>query len=110
MKERVAAMRILAAMLVVLFPICAYSQTSTVVTGETSVTVEGAQASGTGNATTTGKVIAGGSTNVFIGGKAAATVGDRTDCGGVVVSGSSSVFVNGKPLAASGSAVSDCTD
>lgn len=110
MKDLFAAMRIAAAMFVVLLPLSAHAQTSTVVTGETSVTVEGGQASGTGDATASGKVITGGSSNVFIGGKAAATVGDRTDCGGVVVSGSSSVFVNGKPLAATGSAVSDCTE
>ena len=110
MKDGFAAMRIVVAMLAVLLPVSAHAQTSTVVTGETSVTVEGGQASGTGDATASSKVIAGGSSNVFIGGKSAATVGDMTDCGGVVVSGSSSVFVNGKPLATSGSAVSDCTD
>jgi uncharacterized Zn-binding protein involved in type VI secretion len=110
LKDWFAAMRIAAAMFVVFLPIGGHAQTSTVVTGETSVTVEGGQASGAGDATTSGKVIAVGSTNVFIGGKAAATVGDKTDCGGVVVSGSSSVFVNGKPLVTSGSAISDCTD
>jgi uncharacterized Zn-binding protein involved in type VI secretion len=108
--DGVAAMRIAAAMFFLLIPVGAHAQTSTVVTGESSVAVEGGQASGTGDATTSGKVIAGGSTNVFIGGKAASTVGDKTDCGGVVVSGSSSVFVNGKPLATSGSSVSDCSD
>jgi uncharacterized Zn-binding protein involved in type VI secretion len=106
----VVTIRLAAAVLFLLVPMGVHAQTSTVVTSQTSVTVEGGQASGAGDATSSGKVIAGGSTNVFIGGKAAATVGDRTDCGGVVVSGSSSVFVNGKPLASTGSAVSDCAN
>ncbi|MEC9343753.1 MAG: PAAR domain-containing protein [Pseudomonadota bacterium] len=83
----------------------AQSQPSRIVTGESSVIVEGAGAAVTGDATSDGKVVTGGSSNVFIGGKPAATAGSGTDCGGAVVTGTSTVFVNGKPLATSGSVV-----
>ena len=101
-------MRYLPAFLLLLLPFHSAAQTSTVVTGEASVSVEGKQATGSGEATSSGNVVQGTSSDVIIGGKPAATVGDSTDCGGVIVSGSSSVFVNGKPLATTGSAVTGC--
>lgn len=86
----------------------ALAQTSPVVTGNPSVSVEGKSAATGGDTTASGTVVQGGSSNVFIGGKPAATVGDKTNCGGTVVTGSSSVFINGKPMASSGSATTDC--
>ncbi|GIL02338.1 MAG: hypothetical protein BroJett030_22370 [Alphaproteobacteria bacterium] len=86
----------------------AAQQPGTIITGESSVSVEGNSAATTGDATDTGTVVTEGSSNVFIGGKPAAVVGNATDCNGAIVTGSSSVFVNGKPLATTGSSVVAC--
>ena len=103
-------MRYLPAILLLLLPCHAAAQTSSVATGEETVAVEGKQATGSGEATSSGNVVLGSSSSVIFGGKPAATVGDSTDCGGVIVSGSSSVFVNAKPLATAGSAVAGCSN
>ncbi|MEM7461963.1 MAG: PAAR domain-containing protein [Pseudomonadota bacterium] len=79
-----------------------------VVTGESSVSIEGKSATTGGDVTNDGAVVTGNSSNVFIGGKPAATVGADTNCGGTVSTGASTVFVNGKPLANTGSSATDC--